>query len=194
MVEAALQLIKQDGLASFTVQDVLSRADVSLQTFYRHFSSKDEFLLAVLEETVAHGSARYREDTAKCEHPLDRVECIVKGPLLHHLEQPITATAAREHLRLNAGYAREVREADEPYYQLLRDSIVAAQAAGWFVDIDPDEEAEMIMAVVRSQYHNVLLGVVSRPVNEEANHLWQFVRGALVRNDNPPVARLRAAP
>jgi threonine dehydrogenase-like Zn-dependent dehydrogenase len=52
MVEAALRLIEQDGLASFTVQDVLSRADVALQTFYRHFSSKDEFLLAVLERTT----------------------------------------------------------------------------------------------------------------------------------------------
>ena len=60
MVHVAVELAQERGLDSFTVQDVLKRADVSIQTFYRHFDSKDELLLAVLEEAVAVQASEYR--------------------------------------------------------------------------------------------------------------------------------------
>jgi AcrR family transcriptional regulator len=192
MIEAAMQLAEEAGLASFTVQDVLARADVSLQTFYRHFSSKEELLLAVLEETVANGSARYREEAARYEDPVARTECVVKGPLLHHLDQPTSAMGVREHLRLMERHGREVREADEPYHQLVRETIEAAQAAGCFVGVDASDEAELIMALVLSRYQNVVLGVVRRSAEEEAEHLWLFVSAALTRHDKAALAPTRA--
>jgi TetR/AcrR family transcriptional regulator len=183
MVEAALELAEESGMASFTVQDVLARADVSLQTFYRHFASKDELLLAVIEETVANGNALYRREAARYDDPVVRLECVVKGPIRDHLNQPTSAMTVREHLRLMERYAREVREADEPYHQLLRETIEAAQAAGCFPGVDAGDEAELIMALVLARYQNVMLGAVERSAGDEAEHLWRFVFGALTRNE-----------
>src|SRR5271155_3333619 len=53
LVVAALELAEEVDSSSFTVQDVLDRADISLQTFYRHFQNKDELLLAVMEEAIS---------------------------------------------------------------------------------------------------------------------------------------------
>ena len=60
MVAAATGLLDETGSSSFTVQDVLAHADTSVQTFYRHFSSKDELLLAVLEEIVSASTDAFR--------------------------------------------------------------------------------------------------------------------------------------
>lgn len=181
MVEVAVQLAEERGLDSFTVQDVLKRADVSIQTFYRHFDSKDELLLAVLEEAVAGKAAEYRKKIAPMSDPVARVEYVVKAPFLGRIDRRLSPLVVREHLRLMEGYAREVRAADESYRELLREVIVEAQEAGHFVGVDAADEAELIMAVVLSRYHNLLLRVVTHSASFEAEHLWAFCRAALAR-------------
>src|SRR3954466_3603430 len=42
ILEAAIALIAEDGLAELTVPGVAERAGVSLRTVYRHFPAKDD--------------------------------------------------------------------------------------------------------------------------------------------------------
>jgi AcrR family transcriptional regulator len=188
----ALELAEETGTASFTVQDVLQRADVSLQTFYRHFQSKDELLLAVLEESVTERTAAWRTEVGRLRDPVARVESIVKRPF--SVSSPLAPTIVHEHIRLMERYAREVRAADEPYRQLLTGAIEDAQAIGRFIGVDAADEAELIMALVLARYHNLLLGVVTRSSTAEAKHLWVFCLAALVRNEGtqPEGRRQRA--
>jgi TetR/AcrR family transcriptional regulator, cholesterol catabolism regulator len=53
LVDAATELAAEGGYESVQMRDVASRADVALGTLYRHFSSKDQLLLAALKEQAA---------------------------------------------------------------------------------------------------------------------------------------------
>jgi AcrR family transcriptional regulator len=43
--EAAMDLVEERGLANATVEDITERADVSVRTFFNHFSSKEEAVI-----------------------------------------------------------------------------------------------------------------------------------------------------
>src|ERR1700690_4453226 len=51
IVQAARTLINRQG--DFTTQELVKEAGVALQTFYRYFQSKDQLLLALIEDMIA---------------------------------------------------------------------------------------------------------------------------------------------
>jgi AcrR family transcriptional regulator len=53
IVNAALELIKQQPHDSFTHEQIASRAEIALRTVYRYFPSRDELLDAVWQESTA---------------------------------------------------------------------------------------------------------------------------------------------
>ena len=56
------------------MKQVADRAGIAVQTVYRHFGSKDELVLAVLEESLAVGCDYISEVTDAITDPLDRLE------------------------------------------------------------------------------------------------------------------------
>ena len=180
IVQAATELSHQDDTASFTVQDVIDRADVSLQTFYRHFGGKDDLILALIEEEVTRGAEGYRKRLARLDDPVARVESVIKGPFARGSRRD-PGMVTREHIRLLDTHAREVWAADAPYRNLLAETIRAAQDAGEFLGVDADEEADMITTLVLSRFHQLVLGAESRSFAREAGHIWAFCLAALSR-------------
>ncbi len=59
-IEAAAGLLRTTGKSEFTVQEVVDRSGMSLRSFYHHFATKDDLLLAVIEESVRRYSADMR--------------------------------------------------------------------------------------------------------------------------------------
>src|SRR5262245_30719779 len=80
MVEAAWELVATQ--TDFTVKEVAERAGVALQTFYRHFGTKDELLLAMLEESIGRGVATRVAEAAGLDDPVDRLRYLVIGPIV----------------------------------------------------------------------------------------------------------------
>jgi AcrR family transcriptional regulator len=105
ILDAAFDAVATFGLARLTVEDVARRADLSRQSVYRYFGSKDEligalvirevdaFLDAVREASALHADleAAMRESALVClrtlrEHPLlDRLLASEPETLLPHL-------------------------------------------------------------------------------------------------------------
>ena len=52
LIRAAATLMERTKGDSFTVQEVANEAGLSLRSFYQHFGSKDDLLLAVYEEAM----------------------------------------------------------------------------------------------------------------------------------------------
>src|SRR6202000_2907556 len=48
--EAALRLALRDGIDNITVEQITAEADVHLRTFFNHFSSKEEAVMAISDD------------------------------------------------------------------------------------------------------------------------------------------------
>jgi len=180
IVQSASELAQESTGAPFTVREILGRAHVSLQTFYRHFGSKDDLLLAVIEESVTRSAERFRARAFSLDDPVARVEYVVKAPFASP-PKGMSATITREHLRLLEDHAREVEAADDAYRRLLADTIRSAQEDGWFLGLEAEEEADTIMTLVLARYHGLVLGIASRSLADEAGQIWAFCQAALSR-------------
>ena len=68
-MKSALAILGETGRADFTVLEVVERSKTSLRSFYQHFSTKDELLLALIDRIMAESTNRWREETNDLDGP-----------------------------------------------------------------------------------------------------------------------------
>jgi AcrR family transcriptional regulator len=76
-IAAAVDLLRTTGKPDFTVQEVVDRSGMSLRSFYHHFATKDDLLLALMEETVRRYVASVRDALSEVEDPVDRFRILL---------------------------------------------------------------------------------------------------------------------
>ena len=62
-MRSALAILGETGRTDFTVLEVVERSKTSLRSFYQHFSTKDELLLALIDKIMAESTREWRDDT-----------------------------------------------------------------------------------------------------------------------------------
>jgi AcrR family transcriptional regulator len=73
IVETAVELAEQGGFEAVRLRDVASHAGVALGTLYRRFRSKEDLLIAALEQETEGLERRILQRPPKGETPLERV-------------------------------------------------------------------------------------------------------------------------
>jgi TetR/AcrR family transcriptional regulator len=183
IVAAARALLEERGDHTFTVQELAERAGVAVQTFYRHFPSKDELLLAVFEELVHEGTDNFRAAAAGTKDPLQRLRTVIEGSILPEQNTGIGFNAAllvREHLRLAEIFPKEVELAQRPYVALVSEIIEDAVDQGAIpARSDVGQDAQLIMYLVRSVYQ-VVVTTAAEGHEALAEHTWHFCLGGLL--------------
>src|SRR5215212_5900197 len=62
-MKSALAILGETGRTDFTVLEVVERSKTSLRSFYQHFSTKDELLLALIDKIMSESTRVWRKDT-----------------------------------------------------------------------------------------------------------------------------------
>lgn len=73
IVETAVELAEQGGFEAVRLRDVAAHAGVALGTLYRRFSSKEDLLLAALEQELEDVKQRFEKKPPEGDTPLERV-------------------------------------------------------------------------------------------------------------------------
>ena len=60
---SALAILGETGRTDFTVLEVVERSKTSLRSFYQHFSTKDELLLALVDKIMSESTRKWRDVT-----------------------------------------------------------------------------------------------------------------------------------
>jgi AcrR family transcriptional regulator len=186
IVSAAIELVNKSGGSNFTVQQVVDLAGVGVQTFYRHFESKDEIMLAVLEEVGRTEAARIERETAATDDPLERLYIVATGPARaadKRSRGSLGATVVLEMRRLMDSYPDEVAQIATPYLALLQRAIEDAAKAGFIDPVDPGRDAALILHMVAgaSDESGRHQGEADRA--EADAHLWHFCLRGLRATD-----------
>jgi len=181
IVEAARRLISARGTA-WTTQELVQEASVAIKTFYKHFGSKDQVLLAVLEDMIAEGCATFVEQARALPDPLARLRFYVTAVItgLDHDDGsdlgPRFVTS--EHWRLQQLYPEEVALASRPFTELLVPEIRAAAEAGLLHPKDTEYDAWLVNQLAMAVYHHYAFST-SEPHEQVADRLWSFCLAAL---------------
>jgi len=180
MVDAARRLIAQKG-ERFTTQELVKEAGVALQTFYRHFEGKDQLLLAVMEDTIAEGAARFEEGARHLRDPLERLH--------HHVTAVLEAVGGdadvsprfitAEHWRLYQLFPEEMAFATKPVTDLFLREIREAEAQGLVHPADPERAAWLMTMLLMAAYHHYAFATDDEGAATVAEDAWTFCVGAL---------------
>lgn len=181
LIEATYAVMAESGDLSPTVRQILTEADLSNQAFYRHFRSKDELLLVILDDgrrrLVEHLSRRM----ARAGDPVEQIEAWIRG-VLAQASNAEAAARTRPFVvdvgRLVEQFPEEQRSSEKLLVDLLLDAIRRAEASNVASPLDPARDAiaiygltfEMMEAHIRAD---------TRPDRAETAHLVSFALTAL---------------
>lgn len=147
---------------NFTTQDLVKEADVALQTFYRHFGSKDQLLIAVIGEMIV----------AHCDALAARAATLDSyggGRFM-----------TSQHWRLQQLHPEALAEANRPFADLVQSEIEAARAAGLLTPRAPEREAWIINQLGMAVFHYYSFAD-DDAADTVADDVWHFCIAALGR-------------
>lgn len=182
-VHATLELIEETGSFDVTVRDVLDRSGGSRRAFYALFSSKDDLLLALVEELVLQLAERLRDEMARGGTPLERLEIYVRSLWAFATTgdaAPVSLvhTLGALHRQLAVSRPRDIARAFESQRQVVVEALTAGRAgAGVRVDIPVEQLADLF---VNTTFAAVVAAQVGTSHDDgTADGLWAFCLGAL---------------
>lgn len=175
MIDAAWSLVA--AKSEFTVKEVTERAGVAIQTFYRHFGTKDELLFAMLEESMNQGTTNLLAKAAAFEDPVERLRALVIGPIVGPYDEANIRNLqwrARERQRLSERFPQAVEAVHEPYRSALITAIEVARAKGLASSDDPALDGNLIQHLVLTMTHVVHTSGIRQTPEVIAESVWQM--------------------
>lgn len=177
---AATALLSETGGVDFTVQEVVSRAGLSLRSFYQHFAGKEELMLALFGDVIDNYVASLREKVAEFDDPVDQLRALVTdlyrtadavGTAGNLLPRALTLY----HQRLAGTHPGEVARALEPQVGLVREIIEAGAGTGRFRDdVGAGQLATIVSQTLIGVGHMNVLGTHVTGVQVGMEDLWAF--------------------
>ncbi|MGL3606935.1 TetR/AcrR family transcriptional regulator [Rhizobium sp. G187] len=79
IIKGAREALEVGGMEALTTRRIAASAGVKLATLHYYFDSKENLLLAVLEDLIDDMDTAYRQDEALPEAPEDRIEALIRA-------------------------------------------------------------------------------------------------------------------
>jgi AcrR family transcriptional regulator len=186
-MKSALAILGETGRTDFTVLEVVERSKTSLRSFYQHFTTKDELLLALIDKIMSESTKKWREDTSGVQSTaalrvlIDRICKPAESSTQDRVNRGLTNY--NDHLAetLPREYARVL----SPLHELLKDIINRGIDEGTFRHgIAVDATAALIMQSALGAMRLQVLGAELNGAPIDADHIYEFCLAGLLRPGN----------
>lgn len=182
-IQTATELLSETGRTDFTVQELVERSKTSLRSFYQHFGSKDELLLALFEEVIRLATAEWRKEF------LEQDDCIAGlQQFVVRLYEQATDTSmggmsralTAYHLQLAESRPQDYARVLTPMKDFMVELVEAGVQEGRFRDdIEPETLAMILLQTLVAAAHMHALGAHLAGEPLDAERLWAFCMGGL---------------
>lgn len=183
-MRSALAILGETGRTDFTVLEVVERSKTSLRSFYQHFSTKDELLLALVDRIMTESTLKWREETATLDAAaalqvlIDRISTPASTSTQDSINRGLTFY--NDHLA--ESLPREYARVLSPIHALIRDILNRGIAEGTFDDaLDVDASAALIMQAALGAMRIRVLGAELTGVPVDGKHIYEFCLRAVRR-------------
>lgn len=187
LVAAALAVIRRTGRLEPRVSEILAEAGLSNQAFYRHFRSKHELLVAVLDEGIRSLAAYVAGRMERASSATEAIRAWIRG-MAAQAGHPSGAQATRPFAlargQLAMTFPGEVARSAEQITAPLRTALADARQRAEMPAVDPDRDAEALYLLMMGWIEARLLeGRI--PEENEVAHLESFLLAGLGRDATP---------
>ena len=187
LLDAAMVVMGRNGYVDASVADILSEANLSTRSFYRHFESKDQLLCALYRREAENAATRLDAKVNAAPTPRAALDAWIDEILSLGQNR---AKAARVRVLGSPGamraegYVEETRHASKLLMAPLEALLAAGAADGSFPLADPAADADLIRSVVWAAAGLTLSsdGAASRP--DTAHQVRSFCARALGATSN----------
>jgi AcrR family transcriptional regulator len=183
IVEATYRVIERQGSVEPKVRDILAEAGLATQAFYRHFASKDELLLVILDDGRRQLADYlvHRMEKVGARGPLAEVRAWIEGILAQAADQ--TAAARTRpfmvgHQRLRELFPDEQKASVALLVDILADAIGRAVDIGELGSIDVDRSATYVYRLAEGVMEDHILAGTA-PTRADTTALVTFCLRAL---------------
>jgi AcrR family transcriptional regulator len=181
LIDAGVAVMRDGQGTNPRVSEIVAQAGLSNQAFYRHFRSKDELLLAILDDGLRQLVGYLEHQMAKETSGLGQVRRWVEG-ILAQAVNPAAAEATRgvvvNTARLGQLFPEEFRRSEEVIKTPVRTAIETAREQGELSVADPDRDAEVAYRLAMGTMQTSLANG-RRPSKADVAHLVGFVVAGL---------------
>jgi AcrR family transcriptional regulator len=176
IVDAAYRVIERSGNVDPRMREILTEAGLSTQAFYRHFPSKDDLMLVLLDDGRRRLTEYLEHKMGKAADARARIRAWVEGVLAQAVD-PEAAARTRPFLanlaRLAEQYPEQQHSAIDAVVAPLAAAVADAAEAGIATSTDPAADALAIyhLAMGTMEQH-----VIARttPSKREIAHTVSF--------------------
>ncbi len=151
LLDSALVVMQRNGYTDAAVADILREANLSTRSFYRHFSSKDELLCALIRREAETAADRLRTEVQGAASPRAALDAWIDEILSFGFQRAKAARLAvlsSAGARRAEGYAVEMRRAARLLLEPLESLLAEGAADRSFPLCDPAADAPLIRAAV----------------------------------------------
>jgi AcrR family transcriptional regulator len=181
LIRAAVAVMDRQQTTNPKVSDIVREAGLSNQAFYKHFRSKSELFLAILDDGQRELVTYLQHQTDKSDTGVGKVRNWVAG-MMSQAVVPGAASATRgvmiNSLELRVEYPEECERMNRLVAEPLVGGIRLAQEQGTVGPIDPELAAMTIFRLVGSTMEMHVLSRVI-PSEDEIDFLVDFILSAL---------------
>jgi AcrR family transcriptional regulator len=150
-VNAAAEIVRDEGIASVNVARVLDHAALSTRAFYRHFDSKDALVSAVFLQMARIEMRRLKRKMAAASNPADAVVAWIDGRLDLAFNEQVRSDLRQMSLEAQSQMFAAPELVGDAYAEILKplvEQLEKGRTAGLFPDIDPAADALSIHGAI----------------------------------------------
>ncbi|GAA0998078.1 hypothetical protein GCM10009555_096730 [Acrocarpospora macrocephala] len=159
-ISAASRLIRGGDAKDLTMQKVAAEAGLSLRVLYQHFASKDDLLVALVEEAERTFTQLMRQRVEQYTEPLDRL-----GAALYfatdkrlHTDEGFNRAMASYTMQAAVVSPEQLGRARRPVTQFFAELIDKVMRAGLARADDPENAAVNLLLTYVNYQTNIYLG------------------------------------
>ncbi|MDT5312209.1 MAG: hypothetical protein QOE74_1229 [Mycobacterium sp.] len=181
-MRSALSILGETGRTDFTVLEVVERSKTSLRSFYQHFSTKDELLLALVDRIMNESTLRWRAETDPLAAPeaLRLLIAKISAPAASTTQDSINRGLTFYNDHLAETMPREYARVLSPVNALIKDILERGMAEGSFdPHLEADPTATLIMQSTLGALRLRVLGAELNGTPLEGQQIYDFCLRAL---------------
>lgn len=189
-IQTATELLSETGRTDFTVQELVERSKTSLRSFYQHFGSKDELLLALFEEVIRVRTADWRTEVQQLDDCVAGLQLLVVRLYAESTDRTMggmSRALTSYHLQLAESRPSDYARVLFPMKDLIVELVDAGVREKRFRDdLDSETMAMILMQTLVAATHMHALGAHLTGEPLEAEQLWAFCMGGLTTPAEAP--------